>query len=76
MYRCDRQSELCPDAGRYSRLELPPFMKVRVNLTQPISRGIDGFVGVDNLTNVQRGELLAVVPSRGRTVFVGARFGR
>jgi hypothetical protein len=76
MYRCDVAQGPCADSEHGYRITLPPFTKLRLGAMHPIARDVDAFVDVDNLTNVQRGELLAVVPSRGRTLLVGARFDR
>ncbi|HEX6533901.1 MAG TPA: TonB-dependent receptor [Gemmatimonadaceae bacterium] len=74
-YACAYGVGPCLGSLRAYQTDLPAFAKVRVGFTHPITEGSDLFVNVENLTNDQRGEYVAVSPSRGRTVLVGIRFG-
>ena len=76
MHRCETGQGPCADAEAGYRVVLPPFTKLRIGASHPIGGTLDAFVDVDNVTNDQRGELFGVVPSRGRTLLFGARFGR
>ena len=55
--------------------EIDPFTKIRIGFSHPLSRSLEGFLNIENLTNDQVGEWITIAPSRGRTVLVGVRFG-
>lgn len=75
-YRCAYGVGPCVGSLRAYQMELPGFAKLRVGFSHPITQGSDLFLNVENLTNDQRGEYVAVSPSRGRTVLLGIRFGQ
>jgi len=56
--------------------EIDPFTKIRIGFSHPLSRSLEGFLNIENLTNDQVGEWITIAPSRGRTVLVGVRFGQ
>jgi len=58
------------------RVTLPGLTKVRIGLSHPLARELEGFVNVDNLFNNQDPEFETVWPSRGRVMLFGLRFGR
>jgi outer membrane receptor protein involved in Fe transport len=55
--------------------EIDPYTKIRIGFSHPLSRSLEGFLNIENLTNDQVGEWITIAPSRGRTVLVGVRFG-
>jgi outer membrane receptor protein involved in Fe transport len=75
-YQCAYLGENCQGTLRDFQVDLDPFTKFRLSVSQPISHGADLFLNVENLTNKQIGEFEAIAPSRGRTVLLGIRFGQ
>jgi outer membrane receptor protein involved in Fe transport len=75
-YQCAFLQQNCRGGVRDYQEILDPFTKLRVGLSHPLTRSLEGFVNVENLTNDQVGEYVTVAPSRGRTVLFGLRFGQ
>jgi len=88
VYQCLYKGETChgpvnPATGgptfgtlRDYEQEIDPFAKVRIGFVHPLSRGLDAFLNIENLTNDQVGEWISIAPSRGRTLLLGVRFGQ
>jgi outer membrane receptor protein involved in Fe transport len=68
-------SDATPTLGAYLT-RYKALTKPYVSLTQDVWKGVDWFVRVDNLTNVQRNERDNVQITPGRTATLGVRIGR
>ncbi|MGH7718672.1 MAG: TonB-dependent receptor, partial [Gemmatimonadaceae bacterium] len=76
LFRCLNGLDPCRGGLRAYQTNLSPFTKWRLGLSHPVSRAVEAFLNVENLTDEQVGEFVTVAPSRGRTVLVGIRFGQ
>lgn len=70
-FRCFGGTGSCQPTSRDYIVIYPSFTKVNATLTQRLTRYLEGFVSVDNLTNNEVFEVLNTVPVMGRMTMVG-----
>ena len=69
--RCFGGTGPCQPTTRDYVVDFPGFAKVNATLTQRLTRKVDGFVSVENLTNNQAFEGGNIIPVMGRITMVG-----
>jgi outer membrane receptor protein involved in Fe transport len=67
--RCFGGTGPCPSTFN---VEYPGFVKLNLAITQQLSREVDGFIAINNLTNKEVYEGSNSIPVMGRTTMVGA----
>jgi outer membrane receptor protein involved in Fe transport len=74
-FRCFGDTGPCHPTLRDFIISYPSITRLNASLTQRLSRQLEGFVSVDNLTNQQTYEGSNFLPLVGRTTTVGLRAG-